>query len=77
MTSQKYFAVARIDGVMRINASGSLAGSCAGASSLWRAWCQPSSAMPAIRKSTLNTVHMSRCEGGVLPTSGSCGQLLV
>jgi hypothetical protein len=33
--------------------------------------------MPAIRNSTLNTVHISSCGGGVLPTSGSCGQLLV
>jgi hypothetical protein len=34
ITSQKYLAVARIDGVTRIMASGSLAGSAAGASSL-------------------------------------------
>src|SRR4051812_28051436 len=77
ITSQKYLAVARMDGVMRIIASGSLAGSWGGASSRLRAWCQPSKAMPAIRNNTLNTDHNSRCDGGVLPTNGSWGQLFV
>ena len=68
---------ARIDGVTAIIASGSLTGSASGASSLWRAWCHPSSAIPAIKNSTLNTVHMNKWPGGVLPTSSSCGQLFV
>ena len=78
-TTQKYFAVARIDGVMRSAANGSLAGMAGAPSSrAWlRAWCQPSSAMPAIRNSTLNTDHSHSGAGGVLPARGSFGQLLV
>ena len=33
--------------------------------------------MPAIMNSTLNIVHMNEPEVGVLPTSGSYGQLFV
>ncbi len=66
-----------MEGVTFTSASGSVFGSSGGASSLWRAWCQPNKAMPAMRNSTLNTVQVSRCPGGVLPTSSSCGQLLV
>ena len=38
---------------------------------------QVSAPMPAIRKTMLMKVHMKVCGPGVLPTSGSCGQLLV
>ena len=78
-TSQKYLAVALIDGVMRTMASGSVAGS-AGVSSgapCVTAWCQPSNAMPAIRNSTLKADHRYVLAGGRLPISGSLGQLLV
>ncbi len=59
ITTQKYLAVARIDGVTATIASGSDSGSLATFSLLpsVTAWYQPSRPMPASRNSTLNTVH--------------------
>ncbi len=78
-TTQKYFATARIDGVIFKVANGSLDGIWCGSSPRpWvTAWCQPRIAMPAIRNSTLNADHTHNAGGGVLPTRGSLGQLLV
>jgi hypothetical protein len=76
-TTQKYLAVARIEGVIRSAASGSLAGSWCGSSWAWRACHQPSKAMPASRNSTLKADHTHIEGAGVLSISGSLGQLLV
>ena len=58
---------------------GSFAGSVCGSSprACVRAWCQPSRPMPAMRNNTLKADHTHNAGGGVLPSSGSLGQLLV
>src|SRR5690606_29381800 len=78
-TTQKYLATARIDGVTRSPADGSLAGIAWPRSSLscLIGRCQLLRPMPAIRNSTLKADQTHSGAAGRLPTSGSLGQLLV
>src|SRR5262245_56738028 len=78
VTTQKYLAVAFIDGVARSDLSGSLVGSAGGASLPWlTAWYQTSAPMPASITKMLTNVHMKVGAVGAFATSGSEGQLLV
>jgi len=77
MTTKKYFAVARMEAVGANCASGSRCGG-AGVGASGCAMChQIIAAMPAISRIMLTTVHIALPLVRVLPTSGSCGQLLV
>ncbi|MCY1372731.1 hypothetical protein D9M69_599610 [compost metagenome] len=70
---------ARCDGVSANVVRGSFAGAAGSSSSLPRkkAQAHTSSPMPASSTTTLMMDHMTFSALGVLPISGSCGQLLV
>jgi hypothetical protein len=76
-TTKKYLRVAFMDGVATTFSRGSRAGTCGSASSAWAVWYQTMPAIPASSRITLAMVHMAAEPGSVLPTRGSCGQLLV
>src|SRR5947208_9468537 len=76
-TTKKYLRVAFIDGVATALISGSDAGVAGGAVSACAPWNHTIPAMPAI-SSTIEAIdHIALPAVSVLPTSGSCGQLLV
>ena len=78
MTTKKYLRVAFIDGVALAPSSGS---ALPAPWPLPRACCAPCShsiaAMPASSRMMLTIDHIAAEVDIVLPTSGSCGQLLV
>src|SRR5688572_3609173 len=77
MTTKKYLRVAFIEGVALAPSSGSALGTCAGSSCGSRPCSHSIAAMPA-NSSTMLTIDHTAADGDrVLPTSGSCGQLLV
>ncbi len=77
MTTKKYLRVAFIDGVIFAPSSGSACGTCASGSSWPRPCSQSIAAMPASSRMMLTIDHIAAEGVMVLPTSGSCGQLLV
>ena len=78
MTTKKYLRVAFIDGVAPAPSSGSAAGRLRLVFVLRRRLCSHSiAAMPASSRMMLTIDHMAADVVIVLPTSGSCGQLLV
>src|SRR4051812_35746064 len=76
-TTKKYLRVARIDGVATALTSGSLRGTAGSGSSACHEWNHTMPAMPASSRMMLAIVHIEAVPVSVLPTSGSCGQLLV
>jgi hypothetical protein len=77
-TTQKYLTTARCDGVATDARSGSFAGaSGSGSCSRWDAWYEAINPMPASSMMMLTPVQTTVSAVGRLPTSGSCGQLLV
>src|SRR5688572_14397866 len=77
-TTQKYLIVARCDGVATAPSRGSRSGTASGAGSCLRAAYHHAMPPTAARsRITLTPVHTSASGVTVLPTSGSCGQLLV
>src|SRR5512146_2889784 len=77
MTAKKYLRVAFIDGVALAPSSGSAAGTLASPSSVSALCSHSIAAMPASSNTMLTIDHMAAEVDIVLPTSGSCGQLLV
>ena len=70
--------VARCDGVASQRPSGSVSGGAGSPSSLFfAAYHQAIAEMPASSMMMLTPVHTTVSPVGRLPTSGSCGQLLV
>ena len=76
-TTAKYLRVAFIDGVAFSLNSGSSLGGFGSASSGCAAWKNTMPAMAPIMTMMLATDQMPAPAVGVLPTRGSCGQLLV
>ena len=77
ITAKKYLRVAFLEGVAMAPSSGSALGGCASASCFWLP-CSHSMAAMAARSRTMLTIDQTAAElVMVLPTSGSCGQLLV
>src|SRR5688500_5052639 len=78
-TTQKYFSVAFIDGVIFKFTSGFLSGIVCSSSPLWRstAMYHASTATPAISSTTLTIDHSMTCDDGRLSISDSDGQLLL
>src|SRR5688572_29585264 len=78
-TTQKYFSVARIDGVSLSERSGLLLGTswCSSGRPRSTAMNHASTPIPASSSTTLTIDHITTGDDGVLPISGSCGQLLL
>ena len=76
-TTQKYLTVAFCDGVGVEPRSGSDAGGSTSGSCSWRACQNAIAPMPASSIMMLTPVQTTASPVGRLPTSGSCGQLLV
>src|SRR3954471_23375435 len=77
ITTKKYLRVAFMEGVATAFTSGSRCGVAGSGSSGCAPWYQTIVAMPAMSRMMLATVHIAALPGSVLPTIGSCGQLLV
>ena len=78
MTTAAYFHTARIEGVSSILLKGSSAAGSGGISFLSRnILYQTRAPTPAMSRMMLATLHSAAPVVSVLPTSGSCGQLLV
>jgi len=77
MTAKKYLRVAFIDGVALAPSSGSVFGTAAWSSCASPLCSQSIAAMPASSSTMLTIDHIAAEVLIVLPTSGSCGQLLV
>ena len=76
-TTQKYLTVAFCDGVGVEPSSGSEAGGSTSSSCSCRACQNAITPMPASSMMMLTPVQTTASPVGRLPTSGSCGQLLV
>ena len=74
---KKYLRVAFIEGVALAPSSGSAAGTFASSSCLLAPCSHSIAAMPASSRMMLTIDHIAADVDIVLPTSGSCGQLLV
>src|SRR5215510_5629134 len=77
MTTKKYLAVAFIEGLGTALRSGSRFGTTGSGASGRALWYHTMPAMPASSRMTLAMVHIEAAPDSVLPTAGSCGQLLV
>src|SRR6478752_6860969 len=77
ITMKKYLRVAFIEGVATAFTSGSRCGIAGSGSSACALWYQIIAAIPAISRMIEAIDHMAALPGSVLPTIGSCGQLLV
>ncbi len=77
MTAKKYLRVAFIDGVATTLRNGSAGSGLASSSCLPLPCSHSIAAMPASSRMMLTIDHMAASLVMVLPTSGSCGQLLV
>src|SRR6185369_3904859 len=76
-TVQKYFTVARCEGVLLELSKGSVAGAGVGGSGSCFACRKAIKPMPPSNRMMLTPVQTTASPVGRLPTSGSCGQLLV
>src|SRR5512141_2341187 len=77
ITTKKYLRVAFIEGVAIALIRGSLAGALGSSSSACAVWYHTMPAMPAMSRMIDAIDHSALLEVISLPTSGSCGQLLV
>src|SRR5262245_17014018 len=77
ITTKKYLRVAFIDGVATTSISGSCAGAFGSGISACAVWYQAMPAIPASSRMMLAIDHIAAVVVSSLPTSGSCGQLLV
>src|SRR5262245_29813513 len=77
ITTKKYLRVAFMDGVATAFSSGSRAGVLGSGASACAVWYHAMPAIPARSRMMLAIDHMAADVVSRLPTSGSCGQLLV
>src|SRR5690349_24044394 len=77
ITMKKYLRVAFIDGVATALTSGSRCGTEGSGSSGWRDWNHTMPASAPMSRMMLAIDHIAAPLVSVLPTRGSCGQLLV
>src|SRR5437762_6373351 len=77
MTEKKYLRIAFIDGVATAPSKGSAFGGSASSSCARPPWNHSIAAIPASSRMMLTIDHIAALPVIVLPTSGSCGQLLV